>query len=68
MRELKTIYGQQIYRKWDHSLQRTKMLNMFKCFVDVFSKYAWVKSLKDEKKIKQFLGDSGEKSPRRFFG
>ena len=47
MRNLKTIFGQQIQLKWDHCLQRIKMLNI--CVIDVFTKYAWVKPLKDKK-------------------
>ena len=47
MRDLKTIFGQQIQLKWDHCLLRIKMLNT--CAIDVFTKYAWVKLLKDKK-------------------
>ena len=39
MRDLKTIFGQQILLKWNHCLQRMKMLNI----------HAWVKPLKDNK-------------------
>ena len=48
MRELETIFGQQIQLKWDYYLQKIKMLNVY-CVIDVFTKYAWVKPLKNKK-------------------
>ena len=47
MWDLKTIFGQQIYLKWNHCLQRLKMLIIY-CVIDVFTKYVWVEPLKDK--------------------
>ena len=33
----------------DYSLQKIKMLNVYYVFIDVFTKYAWVKPLKNKK-------------------
>ena len=46
MRDIKTVFGQQIYLKWNHCLLRRKTLINY---YDAFTKYAWVKPLKDKK-------------------
>ena len=48
MRDLKTIFGQQIQLKWNHFLLRIIMLNTFLCIIGVFTK-SWVKTSKDKK-------------------
>ena len=48
MRDLKAIFVQQIWLKWDHFIQLIKMFNYLLCVIDVFTKCAWVKSLKDK--------------------
>ena len=48
MRDLKTIFGQQIQLKWNHCLLRIKLKYLL-CVIDVFTKYAWVKPLKNQK-------------------
>ena len=53
MKSLKTIFGQQIYLKWNHCLQ-TKKVKYLLCVIDAFTRYTWIKPLKD-KKVKQFL-------------
>ena len=45
MRDFKTMFGQQ---KWNDCLQKVKMLNIY-YVMDVFTKYAWDKPLKDKK-------------------
>ena len=47
---LKIICGQQIQQEQDHYLLKRKVINTYY----VFTKYAWVKPLKD-KKAKTFL-------------
>ena len=49
MRDLKTIFGRQIQLKWNHYLQKMKMLNI--CYVSQmsFTKQGWIKALKDKK-------------------
>ena len=49
MRDLKTIFRRQIQLKWNHYLQKMKMLNI--CYVSQmsFTKYRWIKALKDKK-------------------
>ena len=52
---LRITFGQQIQLKWDHYfLSHYFSFNYFLCVIDVFTKYAWVKDLKD-KKIETFL-------------
>ena len=58
MRGLKTIFGQQIELKWDHYVLKIVTLNIY-CVIDVFTKYARVKTLKD-KKTKTVLNGFGE--------
>ena len=48
IRDLKTIFGQQIQLKSDHCLQKIKNIKYLLCVIDVFSKYACVKPLKDK--------------------
>ena len=55
MSGLKIISGQQIRLKWGHYLLNIKVLNIY-CVVDVFTKYACVKPVKD-KKPKTVLND-----------
>ena len=47
MRDLKAIFGQQIQLKWDHSTD--KYFRYLLCGIHIFTKYAWVKPLKDRK-------------------
>ena len=49
MRDLKTIFGQQISLKWNNCLQKNKSVKYLLCAIDVFTKFTWVKPLKDEK-------------------
>ena len=49
MRDLKTIFGQQISLKWNNCLQKNKSVKYLLCAIDVFTKSTWVKPLKDEK-------------------
>ena len=48
IRDLKTIFGQQIQLESDHCLQKIKNIKYLLCVIDVFSKYACVKPLKDK--------------------
>ena len=48
MKNLRTISRQQIQLKWNHCLQRKKVKYLL-CVIDAFTKYAWVKPLKDKK-------------------
>ena len=49
MRGLKVIFEQQVQLKVHHRiLKKITVLNIY-CVVDVFSKYTWVKNLKNEK-------------------
>ena len=46
MQDLKAIFRQQIQLKWCHKNRNVKYLL---CVIDVFTKYGWVKPLKDKK-------------------
>ena len=48
MHDLKAIFGQLIQLKLDHYLLRIEILNIIMCHI-FFTKYAWVKSLKEKK-------------------
>ena len=49
MRDLKTIFREQIQLKWNHCLQRIKMINIY-CASQIFSRNKpWIKPLKDKK-------------------
>ena len=45
LRDLKTIFEQEIWLKWDQCFQRIKILDIY----SVSTAYEWVKSLKDKK-------------------
>ena len=45
MRDLKTIFGHPIQLKWDHCFKNVKYLLYV---IDIFTNYAWVKSLNDK--------------------
>ena len=53
MRDLKTIFGQQIQLKWNNCLQRIKMLNNY-CVSDMFSLNMYGLKSYEIKKIKLF--------------
>ena len=53
MLDLKIMFGPQIQQKWDHFFNQNVKYSL--CVIDFFNKYAWLKPLKDEKKLKQFF-------------
>ena len=53
MQDLKTIFGEQIYLK---SLSSKNNVEYLLCVIDVFTKYAWVKTLKNKKGRNSSIG------------
>ena len=51
MQYLNKIFGQLIQPKWNYCLKRIKMLNIYY----VFTKYGWVKPLKDKTALNAFI-------------
>ena len=49
MQDSKTIFGQQIQLTWNHFSFRNCSFRQLLCVIDGFTKYCWVKPLKDKK-------------------
>ena len=74
MQDLRAISGQQSQLKWDDWLQKREMLKKYLlCVIDVSTKYAWVKTLKDKKSKTVFnasieiVNESDRKPNRSWF-